>query len=470
MSLRARLLLGMGAVALVLLVAAVASTRATERNLVRQVDQELERSIPQLRGPRGRIAPQVSGEGPPSALLVAVVNEDRDLVRTLRLPSTLASTAEPPAITAAEAVARLGTGPFTVGTDGSDLRYRAVVRAERFDQVLLFALPLEDVDQAVGRLMAIQALASVAILLALGLVTFWVLRLGVRPVQQMTATATAFGEGDLSARIPDSAPGTEAGELGVALNQMLGRIETAFDEQRRSEDRLRRFVADASHELRTPVTTIRGYAELYRHGGLGDEAALAEAMRRTEMEATRMGDLVADLLALARLDQGRPIDASPVDLTTLAVDAVADARAVDPDRPIELETNLTADSAIVIGDDAHLRQVLGNLVTNARVHTPPGTPLWVRVGTLPDHAVLEVADAGPGMAPADAERAFERFYRADPSRARAQGGSGLGLSIVQAVVDAHGGTTELVTAPGEGTTVRIRLPLAAATDGDGLRP
>lgn len=222
--------------------------------------------------------------------------------------------------------------------------------------------------------MAIQALASVAILLALGLVTFWVLRLGVRPVQQMTATATAFGEGDLSARIPDSAPGTEAGELGVALNQMLGRIETAFDEQRRSEDRLRRFVADASHELRTPVTTIRGYAELYRHGGLGDEAALAEAMRRTEMEATRMGDLVADLLALARLDQGRPIDAPPVDLTTLAVDAVADARAVDPDRPIELETNLTADSAIVIGDDAHLRQVLGNLVTNARVHTPPGTP------------------------------------------------------------------------------------------------
>jgi two-component system OmpR family sensor kinase len=256
--------------------------------------------------------------------------------------------------------------------------------------------------------------------------------------------------------VPDVATGTEAGELGIALNQMLGRIEDAFDERARSEQRLRQFVADASHELRTPVTTVRGYAELFRAGGLDDPAELAEAMRRTEQEAVRMGALVDDLLHLARLDQGRPLAREPVDLAAMADDVVRDTRAVDPGRPVVAHTD---GPVVVTGDDARLRQVVANVVGNAVVHTPPGTPIEVRVRREPTAAVVEVVDEGPGMPPDVAARAFERFYRADPARSRHQGGSGLGLSIVQATVAAHGGTVELDTMPGAGTTVRIVLPV-----------
>jgi two-component system OmpR family sensor kinase len=284
-----------------------------------------------------------------------------------------------------------------------------------------------------------------------------VIRLGVRPIKQMTDTATAIADGDLFRRVPDVTPGTEAGELGDALNRMLGTIEQAFDDRTRSEDRLKRFVADASHELRTPITTIRGYAELYRSGALDDASELDEAMRRTEQEAVRMGGLVDDLLHLARLDQGRPIERAPVDVAQLARDAVRDAQAVEPERPIHVD----ADRPVVVsGDEARLRQVLANLVTNAVVHTEPGTPVTVRATRVGDDAVIEVADRGAGMEPDVAARVFERFYRADPSRARHRGGSGLGLAIVEATVTAHGGTVHLDTAPGQGTTVRVVLPLS----------
>jgi two-component system OmpR family sensor kinase len=270
----------------------------------------------------------------------------------------------------------------------------------------------------------------------------------------MTETAGAIAGGDLSQRVDEGTPGTEAGDLGVALNRMLGRIEEAFDQRAASEARLRQFVADASHELRTPVATIRGYAELYRTGALEDGEQMDDAMRRTEAEAVRMGSLVDDLLHLARLDQGRPLEREVVDLGRVVEDTVADARAVEPDRAI---TTAIPAPVTVLGDRARLHQVLANLVSNARVHAP-GAPIEVTLREEGAEAVIEVRDDGPGMVQTDAARAFERFYRADTSRSRQHGGTGLGLAIVDATVRAHGGTTVIDSSPGEGTTVTVRLP------------
>ncbi|WP_426572072.1 sensor histidine kinase [Aquihabitans sp. McL0605] len=467
MSLRARLLLGMAVVAVVLVIASLSINRATERNLVAQIDKQLDRSADQARigryGDRGYNGYNGSddGRGPPTALYVASIDPQTGRLVTLNVPTTSDDDLGTPSITAAEVTDHVGEGAFTVGATSSGVRYRALARAEGPGRrVTLFAQPLYEVDESINRLLTIQAIAAAIILATLGLVTFWVLRLGVRPVKQMTDVAKAIGDGDLSQRIPETVPGTEAGELGIALNHMMGRIEYAFDERARSEGRLRQFVADASHELRTPVTTIRGYAELYRLGGLQTDHDLDEAMRRTEQEATRMGQLVSDLLDLARLDQGRPLSMGPVDLSALAADAVADAKAVEPARPIELDA---PEPAVVVGDEAHLRQILANLVANARVHTDVGTPVRVAVRGDTDQVVLEVADRGDGMAPEVAAHAFERFYRADPARTRNRGGSGLGLSIVAGTVAAHGGSIALETAPGQGTTIRITLPRTPAT-------
>jgi two-component system OmpR family sensor kinase len=280
----------------------------------------------------------------------------------------------------------------------------------------------------------------------------------------MTATAGAIAAGDLSQRVPAEPEGTEARDLGDALNGMLTTIEGAFAERAASEARLRRFVADASHELRTPVTTIRGYAELYRHGGLSEPDDLDQAMRRTEQESVRRASLVDDLLLLARLDEGRPLARDPVDLGVLGIDAAADARAVAPDRVVTADV---AEGVTVDGDEDRLRQVVGNLVGNALVHTPAGTPVSVRVHNGGGRAVVEVHDDGPGMTPEVAERAFERFSRADASRSRHAGGSGLGLAIVRAIVVAHGGDVALDTALGHGTTVRVELPRHTVTEAVG---
>jgi two-component system OmpR family sensor kinase len=461
-SLRARLLFGMALVAVVLGVVTVSITRSTEDRLVAQVDEQLGRAAPQFRGPGPG---EGNPTGPPSSLYVADVDPTTGQFETEYLPATTRSSASPPDLTAQQVLDHSDGVPWTVKAKGSDLRYRAVVRSEgRGGEVRLYALPLEDVDATVSRLITIQALAAAAIAAVLGLVTFWVLRLGVRPIRRMTHTALAIGQGDLSQRIPESDPRTEAGELGVALNEMLARIEEAFDERTRSEGRLRQFVADASHELRTPVTTIRGYAELYRMGGLTTDEQVSEAMRRTEQEATRMGQLVADLLDLARMDQGRPLQRAPLDLSTLAADAAADARAVEPARPIELDA---PEPVEVLGDEPLLRQIIANLLGNVRVHTPPDAPVAVRVRRAVDRAVLEVADQGPGMAPEVAARAFERFFRADPSRSRQHGGSGLGLAIVASTVAAHGGTVAIDSEPGRGTTVRVELPLGPGPGGAG---
>jgi len=451
-TLRARVLVGLALVAAVLALGAAATTRMTEANLVDQVDDELRAAG----GPRrfGRMGSR--GDGPPTPFYGAVVTAAG--VELLFSPNVTGDQLPAPVLDTDQVRAAAAAGEhFTVGSSG-DLRYRVrAVVDPRSGAVAVLALPLDDVDAAVDRLVRVEAVATLAVLGVLGLVAWWVVHLGVRPIKRMTHTASAIAAGDLSARVPDVAAGTEAGELGAALNSMLGRIEDAFAERGRSEERLRRFASDASHELRTPITTIRGYAELYRAGALAEPAELAEAMRRTEQEAVRMGNLVEDLLALARLDQGRPLAAEPVDLGRLVDDAARDARAVDPQRPVDVRAD---DGLVVTGDEDRLRQVLANVVGNALVHTAPGTPVSLRATRVDGQAVVEVRDEGPGMAPDVAARAFERFYRADPSRSRHRGGTGLGLSIVDATMAAHGGSVELDTRPGAGTTVRIRLPLA----------
>ena len=454
MSLRARLIVAMAVVGVVLVLAAVAITRTTEDYLVDQLDQQLidvSRRGLQLPGPG-------SGQGPFTPFYVAIVS-DEGTVEPRVVPYFGGDDVPAvPNVTAAE-IAAVEPGErafFSADSDGGP-RYRLMAsRSPQSGAAVVVGTSREDVDDAIARLIRVELAATGAIVAILALVTFWVLRLGVRPIKRMTATASGIAAGDLSTRVPDGVPGTEAGELGTALNQMLGRIEDAFDERTRSEERLRRFVGDASHELRTPVTTIRGYAELYRSGGLEDATELSEAMRRTEQESLRMGALVDDLLLLARLDEGRPLELRPVALHVLAEDAVRDARAVDPERSI---TATIDDRAEVLGDESRLRQVVGNLVRNALVHTPEGTPIEVRVRRVDGNAVLEVHDDGAGMSEDVASKAFERFYRADPSRVRSKGGTGLGLAIVRATVQAHGGTVTLDTAPGAGTTVRIELPV-----------
>ena len=459
MSLRARLLVGMAVVALVLAGAAAATIRITQAHLVRQVDEQLADSRPRFeRFERG--GPGPDEQAPFSTVYVGVVGQDGRL-RTVLTPGLVRDDPPLPDLTASQVVAAAPGRPFTVGSERSGTRYRVMATdvGPGPGGALVVGLPLDDVDAAVERLTAVAVASTLAVLAVLALVTWWVIRLGVLPLKRMTSTATAVAAGDLSHRMPDAADGTEAAELGTALNTMLGRIQHAFDERSRSEDKLRRFVADASHELRTPVTTIRGYAELHRTGGLTDPDELAEAMRRTEQEAVRMGTLVDDLLLLARLDQGRPLERAPVDLAAIARDAVRDARAVDPERSVEA----AVDGPVpVLGDDGRLRQVAANLVGNALVHTPPGTAVTVRATRDGDRAVLEVTDAGPGLPPEVAAHAFERFYRGDPSRSRHRGGSGLGLAIVQATVEAHGGTVALRSAPGAGTTVRVELPWTSA--------
>jgi two-component system OmpR family sensor kinase len=453
MTLRARLLLGTGLIALVLVLSAVVVTRSTRAHLTDQVDAQLLDAGPQLR----RAGPGAP-EGPTprlSNLYVGVIDRLGQLT-TVHTPDLSGDTAPVPVVDAGD-IARLRAGEaVTVPSAGSSTRYRLLAReAGPRGNAAVVGLALDDVQSAVRRLVGVEAVAVTTILAALGLVTWWVLRLGVRPIQQMTTVAGAIAAGDLSHRVPAGTPGTEAGALGVALNGMLERIEEAFDQRAASEDRLRQFVADASHELRTPVTTIRGYAELYRNGGLPAGEPLAEAMRRTEQEAIRMGSLVEDLLRLARLDQGRPLAHEPVDLSVIAADAVRDASAVAPDRHV---TAATDGPVVVQGDEDGLRQVVTNLLGNALVHAPDAS-VTVAVRADGDRAVVEVTDDGPGMTEADATRAFERFYRADTSRGRHRGGSGLGLSIVEATARAHGGTVALRSAVGSGTTVRVELPL-----------
>jgi two-component system OmpR family sensor kinase len=428
--------------------------------------------------------------------------------------------------------------PTTVAAKSGNARWRVLAYPHQFifpdgttiTGTVIVGLDVSNVYRTIGRLIGIDLIVSLIIILVLAVVGIALVRTSLRPLTEIEGTAEAIAAGDLTRRVPDRDARTEVGRLGRSLNAMLSQIEFAFRARadsemaaRRSEDRIRQFVADASHELRTPLTAIRGFAEYYRQrGGLENGAGSAAAghsgpgragpdapgqkdagietgpageplatpaddgspltrvdldriMRRVEQESSRMGVLVEDMLLLARLDQQRPLESRPVDLLTLTADAVHDARVMAPARSIELMVGSGA-APIVLGDEVRLRQVIGNLMSNALIHTPDGTPVEVRIrsGTLDDGPVpgpvppgtprpaviLEVADSGPGLTPDQAERAFERFYRADQARARQAGGTGLGLAIVAALVTAHGGAVQVEPTPGGGATFRITLPLA----------
>ena len=373
----------------------------------------------------------------------------------------------------AEAVAAREGEPFTVDATAGDVSWRILALHERDGGSVVVGLPLDTLSDTVGNLLVIDGIVAVVALALLAGAAWWIVRSSLRPLEEVETTAEAIAAGDLTRRVPERDPRTEVGRLSGALNTMLGQIEAAFvarsaseKSARASEERMRRFVADASHELRTPLTSIRGFSELYRQGAVEDEAALALVMRRIEDEATRMGLLVEDLLLLARLDQQRPLEAKPVDLVPVVNDAVLDARAVARDHDFRLQIQAEPDSAVVVGDELRLRQVVANLVTNAIRHTPAGTVVVLSVGesSTDEQVFVEVRDNGPGIPDQDAGRVFERFYRADPSRARADGngsttgGSGLGLSIVAALVAAHGGRVETEPTPGGGATFRVWLP------------
>ncbi|HKW60639.1 MAG TPA: HAMP domain-containing sensor histidine kinase [Candidatus Dormibacteraeota bacterium] len=348
--------------------------------------------------------------------------------------------------------------PFTVPGIGGIAHFRMTYWPEDSLQgdIVVLAIPMTDVDATLSQLLELEAGIGAAILLATVGLAFAIIQIGLRPLQRMGAAAGEIAAGDYSRRVEPATPKTEIGRLGLALNAMLAQIEAAFAERTASEGRLRRFIADASHELRTPLTSIRGYSEMLRRGAEESPADAELARRRIEEESVRMSALVDDMLLIARLDQGRPLESKPVDLQVIARDAAADARAVAPDREIALEA---PDTVLVSGDDTRLRQVVGNLVRNALVHTPATSPLEIAVTSHNGTARLSVADHGPGLPPGDRERIFEPFYRADASRSRDSGGAGLGLSIASAVVAAHGGRVKVRETQGGGATFDVELPL-----------
>ena len=457
MSLRGRLLGGVLAlVALGLVVSSVATYSALQSFLLRRTDQQLEAAAAPVVRSMFQRDPRFPGlQASDTVIPDGTYGEFRDgqgrVVNTLEVRFRNPGTPPP------DLPEQLDTSrrrEFTVRATVGSLRYRVLTQPTDIG-TLVVALPLTEVKATLTRLVWVEVVVSAAVLALVGGLAAWVVRVGLRPLDAIGSTAGAIAAGDLSRRVEPATERTEVGRLGLALNAMLGQIEGAFAQRAASEARLRQFVSDASHELRTPLTSIRGYAELFRRGAAERPEDLAVAMRRIEEEAERMGVLVDDLLLLARLDQGRPLERAPVDLSALAVDAVADARAASPDHPVELDAPAPV---TVVGDEGRLRQVLANLLGNARVHTPPGTRVAVRVGTDDGMAVVEVADDGPGLDGVDAARLFERFYRADSARWRATGGSGLGLSIVDAIVRAHAGTVRAGERPGGGARFRVKLP------------
>ncbi|HEY6596976.1 MAG TPA: HAMP domain-containing sensor histidine kinase [Asanoa sp.] len=459
----------------------VATTVALRAQLLNQLDNQLtavsgrpDPGTGQARGGRPD-GPEVEGpggdrfRGQPDGTLTAIVRGgtveqattfDADIAYP-SVPTVEVAADAYPALTALPVDAK----PYTrdLGTLGS---YRLVARNEDDGDVRITGLPLAAVHNTLVTMVATEAAIGGAGLLLAALAGLLIIRRSLRPLERVAATATRVtelpldrGEVALSVRVPaaDTDARTEVGQVGSAINRMLGHVAAALAARQASEMRVRQFVSDASHELRTPLAAIRGYAELTRRGRDTVPTDVAHALRRVESESARMTALVDDLLLLARLDEGRPLEDKPVDLSAMVVDAVGDAHVAGPDHHWTLD--LPSDAVQVIGDSARLHQVLANLLANARTHTPPGATVSTGLARDGGSAVLTVTDDGPGIPPDLQGDVFERFARGDSSRSRAAGSTGLGLAIVAAVVEAHGGSVAVTSHPGE-TRFTVRLPLA----------
>jgi two-component system OmpR family sensor kinase len=464
LSLRARLVLGVVVLAAAGVVAADAFTYASLRSfLLGRVDSTLQSEHQgaenaSFRGRRGG-----PGQGGAFDAYVQIRSSGGAVLYDSGVPHFPGTTAPAPPRLPATIVlpstpakgtpdrVRYFTVPATSGT--GHYRVRASIDPGS-TSTLIIATSLAGVDGTLHRLVLIELAVTAALVAAVALLGLWIVRLGLRPLDDISKTADAIAAGDLSHRVRRAEPRTEVGRLGLALNTMLDRIEA-------SDQRLRRFVADASHELRTPLAAVRAYSELFRRGAAARPDDLERAMGGIERESERMSALVDDLVLLARLDEGRPLELEPVRLDELAEEAVETYRAVEQSHPIDLTTA----PLVALADRARLRQVLDNLLANTRSHTPAGTAVHVRVATAGREAVIEVADDGPGMSAEQAAQVFERFYRADSSRSRDTGGVGLGLSIVAAIAEAHHGTMSVSSEPGEGATFRLALPLAPTQSG-----
>jgi two-component system OmpR family sensor kinase len=411
--------------------------------------------------PQPRRPPAGSRQSLPTQFLVEVVSATGQA----RLAGGPAHATGRPQLTAAQ-LARLNV-PFTVaGSSGPTHAWRVIVLGLSAGRHIVIGYSIDDLNSTVARLEVADALAgavAVALLAGIGLP---LVRASLSPLRRIEATAAAIADGDLSRRIDHPPVSTEVGRLAGALDTMLGTIEAAYraradGEARalRSQDRMRRFVADASHELRTPLTSVRGVAEYgLQQGGAASREELLRLITLIQRESGRMSRLVEDLLLLARFDSGRPLDLRPIDLASIAAEAVQRARIVDPGRPVTLSA---AEPVVVCADDERIRQVIDNLIGNAMQHTPAGSPVTVTVAGTPGTGQLTVTDHGPGMTAEQAARVFERFYRTDGARSRASGGAGLGLAIAAALTAAHGGEITVDTAPGRGASFHLRLPLAA---------
>jgi two-component system OmpR family sensor kinase len=484
--LRVRLVAMLVALALVALaVTAAVAVALLQGELVAKVDAQVT-----------AVARGVTGDGPlsglgnpqdrenqlPSSQYAVVVLDSGLQVRIGRQLDDSSPVPDVSGITPA-VVAQHDGAPFTVGaTRGGDewrvVAVRVATSRTGSPGTLVVGQSLRDVRDTVTQLAVVLLVVGLGVLTATGVLGAVAVRRAFRPLTEVEDVAQAIAGGDLSRRVPGGPPSTEVGRLSTALNAMLAQIEQAFAVREASEERMRRFVSDASHELRTPLATVRGYAELYRQGAVREPDDVSGAMRRIETEAARMGDLVEDLLTLARLDEQRPEKRAPVDLTVIAADAAQDARAIQPERDLRVVgLGGQLGPVTVLGHEGRLRQVVTNLVANALRHTPPGTPIEVAVGR--DSADgghggrgrIEVRDHGPGIDPSQVRRVFERFYRSDSSRGRAGGGgSGLGLAIVAAIVAGHHGRVGVGTTPGGGATFVVSLPLmegpAEAPDDD----
>ncbi|QDY81196.1 HAMP domain-containing histidine kinase [Streptomyces qinzhouensis] len=460
-----------------MVVATGVSLLAMQHYLLQRVDQELMAGREAILGTgltqaeiesfqeMSTLLEHVAGAGKSSSLLpvpnTVLVALDPELrpTRFARHPPTgrqleLAAAVKDPAGLAAR--------KKVIGVEVGGADYRVVGARLPDDSLLIFASDVESLKDATRRALKVDAAAGAVLLALLALGTMMSTRHLVRPLEHMVETASAIAEGDLTRRVPPGQhPVGELEQLRTALNAMLHQVESAFETRERSAAQLRQFVADASHELRTPLSAIRGYLQLYERGMLEAPGDRTRALSRMHTEADRMAKLVEELLMLARLDQRPELRFGPVDLGQLARDAAGDLSAQQPLRPVTTTVEPVGGGgggAVVLGDELSLRQLVGNLLANVRVHTPGDAAVRVAAGPGPDGTVrLLVADEGPGLAPEDAERIFDRFFRAGTGGP----GSGLGMSIVRAVAEVHGGSVRIRTAPGEGLTVTVTLPAAA---------